>query len=70
MYVFHFLLCLLPSFIRWMILVTTKNTIFLFIFKGLLIFITHVLMNNKVREKTIFIGLKIDDVKLSTDFCV
>lgn len=71
MYVFHFLLCSLPSFIHWLILVTTKNTIFLFIFKGLLIFITHVLMNNKVREKkTIFIGLKIDDVKLSTDFCV
>lgn len=71
MYVFHFFLCSLPSFIHWKNLVTTKNTIFLFIFKGLLIFITHVLMNNKVREKKkIFIGLKIDDVKLSTDFCV
>lgn len=31
----------------------------------------YVLMNNKVREKKIiFIGLKIDDVKFSIDFCV
>lgn len=58
MYVFQFLLCSLPSFIHWLILVTTKNTIFLFIFKGLLIFITHVLMNNKVREKNNFHWIK------------
>lgn len=51
MYVFYFLLCLLFSFIYWFILVIIKNIIFLFIFKGLLIFIMYVLMNNKVREK-------------------
>lgn len=71
MYVFYFLLCLLFSFIYWFILVIIKNIIFLFIFKGLLIFIMYVLMNNKVRKKKIiFIGLKIDDVKLSIYFCV
>lgn len=70
MYVFYFLLCLLFSFIYLMILVIIKNIIFLFIFKGFLIFIMYVLMNNKVREKIIFIGLKIDDVKFSIDFCV
>lgn len=70
MYVFYFLLCLLFSFIYWLILVIIKNIIFLFIFKGFLIFIMYVLMNNKVREKIIFIGLKIDDVKFSIDFCV
>lgn len=51
MYVFYFLLCLLFSFIYWLILVIIKNIIFLFIFKGFLIFIMYVLMNNKVREK-------------------
>lgn len=51
MYVFYFLLCLLFSFIYWFILVIIKNIIFLFIFKGFLIFIMYVLMNNKVREK-------------------
>lgn len=71
MYVFYFLLCLLFSFIYWFILVIIKNIIFLFIFKGLLIFIMYVLMNNKVRgKKIIFIGVKIDDVKFSIDFCV
>lgn len=54
MYVFYFLLCLLFSFIYLMILVIIKNIIYLFIFKGFLIFIMYVLMNNKVRGKKKF----------------
>lgn len=71
MYVFHFLLCSLPSFIHWLILVTTKNTIFFVYFQGTFNF-HHACVNEQQGKgkKPIFIGLKIDNVKLSKEFCV